>query len=87
MLAEAYRLAHRCGAHGLVRDLAGQLAALGEQPPAVPTGTDLTRIERRLVELAADGSDEVAIAQALLLTPQAVRGRLAALRERQSVRT
>jgi hypothetical protein len=85
LLVEAYRIAHRCGARGLVRDVTERLGALGEQPPPVAPGEDLTRMERHLVELAADGADEVSIAQTLLLTPQVVRDRLVALRERQSV--
>ncbi|WP_307679894.1 BTAD domain-containing putative transcriptional regulator [Streptomyces sp. V4I2] len=94
LLDQSYGIARRCGAAGLCRSIADDLARVGVTAPAEPAGAvTLTSTERRLAAMFADGADERDIAQALFLTPQSVqvtlrsvRGRLAAT-SRDDLRT
>jgi DNA-binding CsgD family transcriptional regulator len=77
-LRSALALAHRCGAAALESRVHAELAESGarvvrEDPADAET---LTPIERRVVDLATDGLDAQAIADALFLTVKAVEWHL-----------
>jgi DNA-binding CsgD family transcriptional regulator/tetratricopeptide (TPR) repeat protein len=73
-LLEGLELAARCGARTLERRARAELAAIGIRPRTTDrTGTDsLTPSERRVVELAAAGGTNRAIAQTLFVTEKTV---------------
>jgi DNA-binding NarL/FixJ family response regulator len=77
-LLEALALTARCGAKALERRARAELAAIGLRPRATDrSGTDsLTPSERRVVELAAAGGTNRAIAQALFVTEKTVETHL-----------
>jgi DNA-binding CsgD family transcriptional regulator len=77
-LLEALALAGRCGAKALERRSRAELAAIGVRPRTTErAGTDsLTPSERRIVELAAAGSTNREIAQALFITEKTVETHL-----------
>ncbi|MEU7870924.1 BTAD domain-containing putative transcriptional regulator [Dactylosporangium sp. NPDC049140] len=78
LLREALKAVEECGALGLRAEIAAALTARGEDVPAEPP-VQLTTGERRILALARGGADEREIAQAVFLTPQAVRDTLAAI--------
>ena len=69
-LGRALELAHRCGATALVEAARQELAAAGAKPRRIATtGIDaLTPSERRVAELAAQGSSNRQIAQSLFVS-------------------
>lgn len=69
-LGRALELAHRCGATALVEAARQELAAAGAKPRRIATtGIDaLTPSERRVAELAAEGSSNRQIAQSLFVS-------------------
>ena len=72
----ALELADTCGAQGMRRDIAAQLTRAGVPvPPPAPAAPTAT--QRRIAAMAAEGIDERGIAEALFLTPAAVRAVLA----------
>jgi len=77
-LLEGLALAARCGAGALERRARTELAAIGVRPRATDrSGADsLTPSERRVVELAAAGGTNRAIAQALFVTEKTVETHL-----------
>ncbi|WP_432992641.1 BTAD domain-containing putative transcriptional regulator [Dactylosporangium sp. CA-233914] len=81
LLHEALKRAEECGALGLRAEVAAELTARGEHVPAEPP-VQLTTGERRVLALADGGADEREIAQALFVTPHAIRATLAAARRK-----
>ena len=77
-LLEGLALAARCGARTLERRARTELAAIGIRPRTTDrTGVDsLTPSERRVAELAATGSTNREIAQALFVTEKTVETHL-----------
>jgi DNA-binding CsgD family transcriptional regulator len=77
-LLEALALTARCGAKALERRARAELAAIGLRPRTTHrSGADaLTPSERRVVELAAAGGTNRAIAQALFVTEKTVETHL-----------
>jgi tetratricopeptide (TPR) repeat protein len=77
-LRRALELAHRCGATALVERAHAELLATGARPRrAVVTGLDaLTASERRVAEMAAEGSTNREIAQALFVTEKTIEWHL-----------
>lgn len=77
-LREALELAVRCGATGLEARVSATLRAAGERvAPGAAAGLDaLTPGERRVADLATDGLDARAIADALFLTVRTVEWQL-----------
>jgi DNA-binding CsgD family transcriptional regulator len=77
-LLEGLALAARCGAKALERTARAELAAIGVRPRSTDrSGADsLTPSERRVVELAAAGGTNRAIAQALFVTEKTVETHL-----------
>jgi DNA-binding NarL/FixJ family response regulator len=77
-LLEALALTARCGAKALERRARAELAAIGLRPRTTDrSGADsLTPSERRVVELAAAGGTNRAIAQALFVTEKTVETHL-----------
>ena len=73
-LRRALELADACGAAGLAEDVRAELYAAGARPrTAALTGAGaLTASERRVAALAAEGSSNRDIAQALFVTPKTV---------------
>ena len=73
-LRQAIQLAEVCGARGLVEQAGDELQAAGGRPRAKAlTGLEsLTASERRVASLAAAGSSNRDIAQALFVTPKTV---------------
>lgn len=71
-------LAHRCGAEALARRARSELLTAGARPRRrVISGVDaLTASERRIAEMAAGGSANREIAQALFVTERTVEGHL-----------
>jgi len=69
-LRDALDLAHRCGARALEEEVLAELRAAGARPRRrVTTGAGaLTRSERRVAELAADGRPNKQIAEELVVT-------------------
>ncbi|HVE68830.1 MAG TPA: helix-turn-helix transcriptional regulator, partial [Solirubrobacteraceae bacterium] len=74
----ALDLAHRCGASALVDRAREELAAAGARPrrPQLSGLESLTASERRVAELAASGSTNREIAQALFVTVKTVEWHL-----------
>jgi tetratricopeptide (TPR) repeat protein len=73
-LTSALELAERCGAMGLRERVARCLTDAGvDVPPEPSVSASLTTTERRVVGLAVDGVAEHDIAEALFITPRAVR--------------
>ena len=77
-LLEGLTLAARCGAKTLERRARAELAAIGVRPRTTDrSGADsLTPSEQRVVELAAAGATNRAIAQALFVTEKTVETHL-----------
>jgi DNA-binding NarL/FixJ family response regulator len=77
-LLEGLTLAARCGGKALERRARAELAAIGLRPRTTDrSGADsLTPSERRVVELAAAGGTNRAIAQALFVTEKTVETHL-----------
>ena len=77
-LTEALDLAHRCGARALEERARELLVATGARPRRASThGRDaLTPRERRIAQLAADGSGNREIAEALFITTKTVETHL-----------
>jgi ATP/maltotriose-dependent transcriptional regulator MalT len=77
-LEEGMDLAHRCAADALVERAHDELLRLGARPRRhALTGVDsLTPSERRVAEMAAEGSSNKEIAQALFVTLRTVEGHL-----------
>jgi DNA-binding CsgD family transcriptional regulator len=77
-LLDGLALAARCGARALERRAKAELAAIGVRPRTSDhTGADsLTPSERRVVELAATGDTNRAIAQGLFVTEKTVETHL-----------
>jgi DNA-binding CsgD family transcriptional regulator len=73
-LRRAVDLAHECGATDLVAEALGELRATGARPrrPRITGVAALTRSERRITALAADGRLNREIAQELFVTIQTV---------------
>lgn len=73
-LRRAVDLAHECGAADLAAEALGELRATGARPrrPRITGVTALTRRERRIAGLAADGWRNREIAQELFVTIQTV---------------
>jgi DNA-binding CsgD family transcriptional regulator len=71
-------LAHRCGAEALAARARSELLTAGARPRRrVISGVDaLTASERRIAEMAADGSANREIAQSLFVTERTVEGHL-----------
>jgi DNA-binding CsgD family transcriptional regulator len=69
-LRRAVDLAHECGATDLVAEALGELRATGARPrrPRITGTLALTRSERRIADLAADGSRNREIAAELFVT-------------------
>ena len=84
LLQRAHGLATVCAAGPLARVVEGRLRDAGAAPdPAAATGPDaLTRAERRVAALAADGRDAREIAQLVFATPREVQQRLEAVRRK-----
>jgi len=77
-LLEGLALAARCGAKALERRARAELAAIGVRPRSTDRSgaNSLTPSERRVVELAAAGDTNRAIAQALFVTEKTVETHL-----------
>jgi DNA-binding NarL/FixJ family response regulator len=88
-LREALELARRCGAAGLARRTAGELAATGEKVRRyTPIGVEsLTPSERRVAEMAASGMTNRQIAQSLFLTVKTIETHLAAAYDKLGIRS
>lgn len=73
-LRRAVDLAHECGAAELVAEALGELRATGARPrrPRITGVAALTRSERRIAGLAAEGRRNREIAQELFVTIQTV---------------
>lgn len=73
-LRRAVDLAHECGATELVAEALGELRATGARPrrPRITGVGALTRSERRIAGLAAEGRRYREIAQELFVTTQTV---------------
>ena len=73
-LRDGYELARECGAQALAEDARHELAASGVRiRRARLTGAEsLTPSERRIADMAADGSSNADIAQALFVTVKTV---------------
>jgi DNA-binding CsgD family transcriptional regulator len=69
-LRRAVDLAHECGATDLMAEALGELRATGARPrrPRITGALALTRSERRIAELAADGRRNREIAEELYVT-------------------
>jgi ATP/maltotriose-dependent transcriptional regulator MalT len=77
-LAEAIDAGHRVGAVAVVARAQAEMRVAGGRPRRIAvTGVDaLTPQERRVAEMAASGSSNRDIAQALFVTPKAIEGHL-----------
>jgi DNA-binding CsgD family transcriptional regulator len=86
-LRAAIEIAERCGAERLAEAARAELAAAGIEVTTVPVVPEalLTPGERRAARLAADGLDDLGIAQALLTTVPSVRAQLAAAQAKLGV--
>ena len=73
-LRRALELADACGAEALAEDVRTELYAAGARPrtAALSGAGALTASERRVAALAAEGSSNRDIAQALFVTPKTV---------------
>lgn len=89
LLGRAYELARICGADPLAEEVADQLRKVdGASLIKAPSGVAaLTRLERRVAELAADGSTDREIAQALYLTPAVITTQMAEAHRKLGVET
>jgi DNA-binding CsgD family transcriptional regulator len=89
LLGRAYELARICGADPLSDEVAAWLRKVeGASLIKAPTGAaSLTRLERRVAELAADGSTDREIAQALYLTPAVITAQVAEAHRKLGVET
>jgi DNA-binding CsgD family transcriptional regulator len=88
-LREALALARRCGATGLAKTVADELAATGERVRRhTPIGAEsLTPSQRRVAELAATGLTNRQIAQTLFLTVKTIESHLAAAYDTLGIRS
>ena len=82
MLERALEIADECGAAGLRRDTAEELARLGIEVPEPSGVIALTSRERRIAGLHADGVDDLEIAQTMFITPRSVRETVESVRHR-----
>ena len=73
-LEQATAAFDKLGSHGWAEEARSELARVGARRPA-PTG-ELTKTERRVVELAAEGHSNKEIAHALFVTVPTVEGHL-----------
>jgi DNA-binding CsgD family transcriptional regulator len=80
-LQQGLQLAERCGAHALAANARTELRAAGGRSSAPAGGgvQQLTASERRVAELAAEGSSNPEIAQVLFVTRKTVETHLAAV--------
>jgi DNA-binding CsgD family transcriptional regulator len=78
-LQRALELAERCGARSLAEQTRTEVFATGARPRTEGTAGvgALTASERRVVALAAEGQDNLDIAQSLYVTPRAIDEHLA----------
>jgi DNA-binding NarL/FixJ family response regulator len=88
-LREALELARRCGAAGLAKRVADELAATGEKVRRyTPIGVEsLSPSERRVAELAASGLTNRQVAQTLFLTVKTIEAHLAAAYDKLGIRS
>ena len=89
LLREALELARRCGAAGVARRAADELAATGERVRRyTPIGVEsLTPSERRVAELAAGGMTNRQIALTLFVTVKTIETHLAAVYDKLGIRS
>ena len=78
-----------CGAAGLAEEIRTELYAAGSRPrtAAMSGAGALTASERRVAALAADGSSNRDIAQALFVTPKTVEVHLSNVYRKLGIRS
>ena len=78
MLLESLQLAHQCGATPLAEQALDRARAAGARPrrPAISGRDALTAAELRVARMAAEGSPNREIAQALFITTRTVKAHL-----------
>lgn len=85
-LRQAVDIASRCGAAAVVERARAELIAAGGRRITAQTGPEsLTPSERRVAEIAAQGSSNRQIAQALFVTPKTVEVHLSAVYRKLSI--